>query len=481
MSEHIKLIDAYLDGNLSDQEGAQLSAWVKASAENAKIFAREAFLDRQIRDMAAGELVSQQLMAEVCSASSIENSDTRVLIPTDSRQRGQRISRRRVGVWLSTSLAVMLMGVFYAWGNLAWEPTTVTAERGTAMVADVADVEWTNPDAVWKVGDRLGPDVVKFQSGSMRLDYGNGMVVSLKGQAQFDVMSSKRGLLRAGQATVTSPRRSVGFQIYTPNVGVTDVIGSRFGVEIGLQGETNIVVFDGAVHVKCFDVLSPGSGCKTRLRLSSGEGARITSDGTATRIETIVGEPSEDYWSTNLPTTLPNGDPVVLQRATDNYQGERSKFYRIVHGGFAEDAQAYVDHYHEWNGVGDGIPAELLGADYLLPFRATDLASDHQITVSLAQPATVYVLMDESTAMPDWLVRDFEDTGWRIGLDQLRKNNAHSPLLGVGPGRSIDRAISVWKRNVAEAAEVTLGPMSEEAYQREQLMFGIVAVPLSES
>jgi hypothetical protein len=54
MTDPLELVNGYLDNDLSDDEIAELEAWILADSENAVIFARRAAMHNQIREILAG-------------------------------------------------------------------------------------------------------------------------------------------------------------------------------------------------------------------------------------------------------------------------------------------------------------------------------------------------------------------------------------------------------------------------------------------
>ena len=74
--------------------------------------------------------------------------------------------------------------------------------------------------------------------------------------------------------------------------------------------------------------------------------------------------------------------------------------------------------------------------------------------------------MDIRVTPPNWLTKEFRDTGDEIGLDggpfQTVGIDWHNKgPSGVGPGVSIDARMSVWVKKVASPGVVELGPMAE--------------------
>ena len=83
-----------------------------------------------------------------------------------------------------------------------------------------------------------------------------------------------------------------------------------------------------------------------------------------------------------------------------------------------------------------------------------------EIDINLARPAAVFVLFDDRVSAPEWLRRDFVDTGWDVGMDEVREDGRL--VRGVGPGDSIDHAFSVWRQDFREPCSVRLGTIRQE-------------------
>ncbi|HMO16414.1 MAG TPA: iron dicitrate transport regulator FecR, partial [Pirellulaceae bacterium] len=136
-----------------------------------------------------------------------------------------------------------------------------------------------------------------------------------------------------------------------------------------------------------------------------------------------------------------------------------AKYYRVIPRGFREDCRSYVDRDHEWNGLDErGLPPFMVGGDYVMTFNDDKIVTEIEIAVTLSQPATLYVLLDDRVEPPEWLKRDFVDTNWDVGSDDGWPDGDIS--TGIGPGVSIDHVCSVWKRDVYESTTVVLGSLS---------------------
>jgi hypothetical protein len=220
-------------------------------------------------------------------------------------------------------------------------------------------------------------------------------------------------------------------------------------------------VFEGEV-----DVLHTGDP----VRLLKGEGRRIQ-DGKVERLVSIERDASTGVWN---PRPYPEG---VIASVSDNLRGSAG-YYQIVRGGFAEDVLSYVDRTHEWNGIGElGLPSELLGADYVMPFMEDKRTESFEMTVTLSHDAELYVLWDQRCPPVDWLREGFEDTRLQVGLDEGPSGGARNALTtGRGPGKSVDTVFSVWRRKSDKAGDVRLGSMGAGA--AGYAMYGVAATGL---
>lgn len=176
----------------------------------------------------------------------------------------------------------------------------------------------------------------------------------------------------------------------------------------------------------------------------------------------------------------PEDEGALITGIRDNLRtSDTKRFYEVVRAGFGEDARAYVDRNYEWNGLDEvGLPAYLVGADYILPFN-DDKRLPLNITLSLARPATVYILFDDRGTRPTWLADKFVHTGDYVGMDEDGGPPSHvrkESQLGRGPAKSVDYVFSVWKQDVAVAGEIELG--SREGPKGARSMYGVVVVPL---
>jgi ferric-dicitrate binding protein FerR (iron transport regulator) len=441
------VVHGYLDGQLTDEQVRELNDWIKEDPGHALEFASCALLHDRLYDHYRSRAVLE-----------------------DNRLRGTRPKPgdhrlRRWGL-----AAAVLVGIGLA--VLGWR----VARRGqggeVASLAEARDVVWGKGQTPIGVGTRVGLRDIRCASGTFKLVFDVGALVTLEGPADLRILSGNRILALRGRITAHVQGQAKGFTIETPNTLVVDQ-GTEFGVEINASGQTDVVVFQGLVDLAHSEPADRPAPIK---RLGQGEGMRVGSAGALSRIVSIERRPGDDEWATG-----PSSDRgAVIRSVRDNIRGlGSSKYYQIVRRGLDDDAPAYVDRTHQWNGLDrGGLPEFLRGADYIMTFNEDKWVKDLSVTVELARAATFYVFYDTRLATPRWLPERFTDTGFKIGLDEQRPWPGGPPQsVGRGPGTSIDQVFSVWKCDLGPDETIDLGENGEKGNDSGNAMYGIAAVP----
>jgi ferric-dicitrate binding protein FerR (iron transport regulator) len=433
------LIDAVIDGRCDEAELRRFEELLRTNPR-----AREAYLD-QMKVHALLEWRHGRV-------------EPRVDRSGPGRSRWWTHHRLRWGL-----AALALIGVGLAFLSLR------PGRRGRGEVATLLEAR----DVVWGAGSpiavkaRLSPQAIRCDSGVLRLAFDSGALVTLEGPADLRILSGKR--LRAVQGRITARVEGAtrGFAIETPSTLVVDQ-GTEFGVEVDASGKTGVVVFEGLVD------LSRPKSAETPAevkRLVQGEALRVDLDGVLSRIIAVERRPGDNEWSTG-----PSSDrDAVIRSVRDNIRGlDSSKYYQVVHHGLEDDAPAYVDRPHEWNGLDpSGLPAFLRGADYIMPFNEDKWRNDLIITVEVARAGSLYVFIDNREKVPSWLAEQFGDTGVDIGLDEGSWPDPSRFTTDRGPGLSINQVFSVWQRDVEQGESINLGALM--GGRNNRAMYGIAA------
>jgi hypothetical protein len=507
------LISGLCDGELQPHEAARLEELVAGDAVCREYYVTamhiSAALPRYVgadRRSFSSLIAERQMLNEVPvpsvpgSVATSGNCDQRVddqasIIPAFGNDAAESAfavdhDESTLGGWWKPGVFGTIGGIMFgfllisAWSYLFGLPWQTEQQESAKSVAVSEQTERVSKPPS-EVVDRSGINSVHLDLGTATLKLpGIGQVI-VEGPAQFDMLSAKRARLSSGRIKMrVTEKEGHGFVVETPYGEVTD-LGTEFGLDLSERGKAGLVVFEGAVDLSVAGSQWGGARDAPRVeRLVGGEGLEFGGSGRISRIMSIV--------TGNVPTfrSQPDGDSrerdrSIIVRVTDNRQiKETKKFYEIVPHGLREDALAYVDRPHEWNGVNEaGLPTYLIDADYVRTFNQDNAQKSLEINVTLAGPAKLYVFFDDRFPLPDWLKENFHDTGDRIGKDSGRwgiKNR--NSKLARGAGLSIDHEHAIWERTVKEAGTITLGAPNEEGDDKAAgAMYGIAAVPLSDA
>jgi len=169
--------------------------------------------------------------------------------------------------------------------------------------------------------------------------------------------------------------------------------------------------------------------------------------------------------------TMPGETSSAIVSIRDNVRGSEIKGYHVFLGGMGEDALAYADRLHEWNGIGaTGMPGFLRGADVITTHNDDRFIRGYELSVVISEDTEFFVLWEDRVAPRDWLLEGFDNTGERVGLDEGLTPRAKKDKSG-GPGHSIDATFSVWRRVAHAGDTVKFGAIGTA--DRHTNMYGI--------
>lgn len=477
-SKFQKLISGWLDSSLSTSEKLELEQTLREDINARQFYLEHMSVHAELCSLESAQEYFDSLgrSGEQCDNEECYNEECYNEVSPAHRTRAST-SRS----WWPYSIAV---GLLIAVG--IWQGTVQLNQEHRSTLADSRILDAVSPaseDCLWyveqarrgHVNSYVSGDVLRVTRGKLELKYAHGTKVVLHAPAAYQLITKMKSRVLLGRLTATVTEAAKGFSVLTPRATVVD-LGTQFGVEVNNDGATDVVVFKGEVDVDYHDQTDQANA----QRLSMGEAVHLDAVGTASRIVSINGR---NYSDESLDAL---SRPAVISEVHDNIERDSPlmSYYEIVHQGMREDALAFVDRIaHEWNGIdAKGMPAYLIGADYVKTFNSDKFNQEIKVSVNVDVPCKLYVLFDNRLSPPEWLRRDFLDTGDDIGLDngpfQTTGKNWHNKgPSGVGPGESIDDSLSVWVKLVADPCVVFLG--STEAPKSEPNMYGIAAVPLN--
>ena len=471
--ETARLVDALVSESISEDEFRELCELLRNDPEARMMYLVESEVESRLRDLAK-KRNTPLVFPEVSSSPAVQNT-TFLANPWFSGFLVTLLGSGLLGLCLVTYFASN--NPFQSGPNTTQAPVAsleLTPDRSNVLShakAESKDTEWFVEQTGKAMPEGLcSGDVLRVISGRLKVQYVNGVTVSLVGPVACELVSPMEIRMLLGSLTADVPENCKGFSVEAPRATVVD-LGTKFRVDVDQQGGTDVVVYKGEVDV---DYRAKPDSDAQRLRM--GEAVRLDANGSVSRIDSIRNTDFID------PESAPK--PVLIEEVRDNYDRISSlNYYEIVQNGMREDALAFVDREaHEWNGIDEsGMPKYLLGGDYVRTFNNDKSDENIRLQVRIAAACKLYILFDNRLPVTNWLKESFVDTGDDIGLDNgpfVTNGKTHNKgPTGVGPGQSIDDQFSIWVREIDGPGVVTLG--ATEAPFSKPNMYGIVATPLT--
>jgi hypothetical protein len=311
---------------------------------------------------------------------------------------------------------------------------------------------------------------ITIPSGWLSFRLNSGAVVQATGPAEFSLESPLHLRMHRGKLAVDVGSHGARFVIETATTKVVD-IGTRFGVTVEPDRNTEVVVFEGKVKLYDADERKPKHSAIASLRV--GEALRVGSEGTLSRLTAVSLKPDGLGFAAD-------GKSRVVLDVTDNITDDSFRgFYAIVPAGMKAGAQAYSDRNHPvWQAAaGEPFPDELVGADLISPFHTDRSIKNLEVAVHLARPATVYVMHDARKPALKWLKADFIDTGWRLRCGPWPQNPFVRDLKPNEDGE-VFIEYTVWRKDVPQGDSLELGPPRVPGEGGTKAMYGIAVKPL---
>ncbi|WP_158261247.1 MULTISPECIES: FecR domain-containing protein [Pirellulaceae] len=441
------LVDACLSSVATEEQRDQLSKLIVESQE------------------ACDYYIAQCTMVSQLLTYSKNVQDIKPELPTIERPQS---NRHMISGWIiaiAASVLIVFIGSYSQWNTRDNVVNVAQSEVVGEMLSEIG-IEQTKPVALI-MGKR-----VSIESGSSEVRLLNDVSFSIAAPASFVIETANQCRVWQGKMTVSVPVGAKGFRVVTDHADIVDQ-GTRFGVAVNPETGTDVAVFEGRV-----DLASQSA----EKRLEVGRAATIATDGSMSRMQLVR---IDTFEASNVSE---DSKESTISSVQDNiHSSDVFGYYRIVPNGFGEEQPAYVDRGHQWNGVtADGLPRELLGGDYVMPFNNDKVEKEIEVTITLSRAANLYVLFDKRAEIPKWLSDRFVDTGEEAGQDEggeVPGFKTHKRTT-IGSGVSIDAVFSVWKSHEPLKGDIVLGglwadkPETTITTAEEISMYGVVAVPV---
>jgi hypothetical protein len=219
------LLQRYLQGDISREEMQQLNALLRSDRAARRQFREMLNLDSALAEAAA------------------ENA-RRIAPPSEIA----RFPIRRFGLAAAAVLLACLT-VFHLSKPLG---------RPFATVVAVTSPEAAAP--AWAPGAPVSGQPCDLNSGTLELLTAKGAKVVIEAPARFQFLPGNRLNLSRGRVAADVPPSAKGFTVITPTGEAVD-LGTRFGVDVQHNGESEIHVFQGEVIAKT--TAAPGKSLRT--------------------------------------------------------------------------------------------------------------------------------------------------------------------------------------------------------------------------
>lgn len=247
-SRLLELVQRWSDGSIADPEVRELEALLRSHPDGPRIFAELTHLDQSLRAL------GPQLGADFDP----------VPAPTPrTRLTGPEI----LAVVALALLAIAVLGVLFPVRRAPQSPPSTPAAALAALPAAEPEApfepcatlthsigaKWAGPSAPIREGENLPPGALRLESGLAHVQFLSGARLVLEGPAELTGHSFNSVICRSGRFFASIPRHTGAFALVTPRGVVTDT-GSEIGLQIDVEGRTEIHLFRGQVVVRTPDV-----------------------------------------------------------------------------------------------------------------------------------------------------------------------------------------------------------------------------------
>ena len=457
-----KLCHAVLEGSASEAELEQFRERLHSNAADREAYYQQAQMHALLIWKNGRAAVPESLVLAPMDYSKKTN-----IIPFPIRR----------AVLAAAAAVTLLLGIsFWLVPGPEHKVLSLAIEKGVGVEILAAS------ESPYKVGQRVILERLEMETGSLRFRISSGAVLDFEGPVSLEFLNPMRLRLTRGSINTDVGNEAKGFVVETPTANVLD-IGTRFGTSVCADGSTDIAVFEGEVQI-----YRAGLPLTQESRLASlieGEAAHMSArDAKLERVNMLTLKGGRlQVRGLNSPDS-----PVVLN-VSDNIK--KANFYRcytIVPGGMAEGALASLSLKSylqlKWHALpGQPFPEELKSADLIGTFqsfakRERGEPSKNDISLDLSRPCAVYVLFDTRATPPDWLQRDFCDTGLRLRSGQWGKFAGEAIDIEPDANGELNLTHSVWRRDVLAPGIVKLGPPGISGKGYPYAMYGVAVKAL---
>jgi hypothetical protein len=259
--ERSQLIDALVEGNISEADFVRLEA--------------EMLVDPEVRQEYYERVELDSLIDVEIRDRSISSEASKVVVyPT----------RQLPLPWIAGIAAAITFAAVAGWFTGQIAPTMVAREkseplaRGFGVVAEHVDAKWSGDTPSIQRGEILPDGPLSLASGLVQIDLFSGVALIVEGSADFEILSPMEVRIDSGKVRANVPEQARGFRVHTAAGEVVD-LGTEFVLEVDPK-RTEVHVIDGEIewHPADAEMLPMQKGEALHIAKSSGEVIPIAHD-----------------------------------------------------------------------------------------------------------------------------------------------------------------------------------------------------------
>ncbi len=195
---------------------------------------------------------------------------------------------------------------------------TAAADAALAVVLELDGARWGTADGPTPAeGGILPARRLRLLAGRATLALLNGVVLTLEGSADLDLVSPDRVFCRRGRLRARVPEGAEGFVVASPASAVAD-LGTEFGLNVEDDGRSRVMVFEGEAEAALLD----GAGSPQRTQ-RMGQSQAFELDPRTGHIGETVARPERfvpaSEWARPPLVLDPSYAGAVLRRAPRGY------------------------------------------------------------------------------------------------------------------------------------------------------------------
>lgn len=283
-NQTILLIDAFLQGTISDQQQAELERLLASDSEQ-----RQLYIDYM-----------QVHNGLTTWANETTEPATWIPQPASETQPSQRKSPRFLLMLVSSLVAatLLLSLAYYAGWNTRADSSSAIAELSIdqpadetsqpqtdhiALLTQAVGVEWdTNRNL--QAGAGLSAGWLKLKQGTIQVELISGASILIEGPAAVKLISPLKAFCQFGKVRASVPEQAHGFTMETSRLNVVD-LGTEFTLSLDQSGSGQVQVIDGKVELHSTDSQLTPANVQS---LTTGEGVQFNQRGTIDRLQEAI-------------------------------------------------------------------------------------------------------------------------------------------------------------------------------------------------